>query len=149
MHQFRFECQPGCTACCETEGEVRLTSEDIRNASAFLGITAEAFVSAYTTGAGALSGLRCPFLGPNGCAIHPAKPTQCRLYPFWPEIVETRQAWHRTARTCPGIGKGPLIQIADAVTISAEMKAVFPDSYAPEPASSPSRIERIRNPASL
>ncbi|MCC6363942.1 MAG: YkgJ family cysteine cluster protein [Bryobacterales bacterium] len=149
MHQFRFECQPGCTACCETEGEVRLTSEDIRRASAFLGIPSEVFVSTYTTGAGTLSGLRCPFLGPNGCAIHPAKPTQCRLYPFWPEIVETRQAWHRTVRTCPGIGKGPLIQIADAVAIAAGMKEAFPDSYVQEPAPSPSRKRRMRNPASF
>lgn len=149
MHQFRFECQPGCTACCEAEGEVRLTPEDVRLASAFLGITAEVFVSTYTAGAGILSGHRCPFLTSNGCAIHPAKPTQCRLYPFWPEIVETRQSWNRTARTCPGIGKGPLIQIADAAAVAAGMKEAFPDSYIQEPVSAPSRKRRMRNPASF
>lgn len=98
-------------------------------AAAFLNMTAELFEARYIVrmeeGAQLrMEGARCPFLEARGCAIHPVKPTQCRLYPFWPEIVETRQAWHRTAKSCPGIGKGPWIQIEDAVRIASEMKKI-------------------------
>ncbi len=33
----------------------------------------------------------CHFLFDGGCAIHPAKPTQCRIFPFWPELVESHE----------------------------------------------------------
>ena len=59
-------------------------------------------------------GCTCPFLEEGGCSIHPAKPAQCRVFPFWPELVESRREWLKTARYCPGIGKGPLIQIEQA-----------------------------------
>jgi hypothetical protein len=54
---------------------------------------------------------------------------QCRLYPFWPELVEYRDVWEHEARKCPGIGQGPLVQIGTALEISAEMKTAYPWSY--------------------
>ena len=33
---MRFECQPGCTACCERKGFVYLTEEDVTRVAAFL-----------------------------------------------------------------------------------------------------------------
>jgi Fe-S-cluster containining protein len=62
----------------------------------------------------------------DGCSIHPAKPTQCRLFPFWPEIVSSLKAWRRTARLCPGIGQGPLIQIGTALETASEMEHAYP-----------------------
>ena len=61
---------------------------------------------------------QCPFLEGHGCSIHPAKPTQCRTFPFWPELVESKREWNRTGKYCPGIGKGPLIQIGTAMEIA-------------------------------
>ena len=58
----------------------------------------------------------------HGCSIHPAKPTQCRTFPFWPELVESKSEWNRTGRYCPGIGKGPLIQIGTAMEIAEEQR---------------------------
>ena len=55
--------------------------------------------------------VQCPFLVKGGCSIHPVKPEQCRLFPFWPELIEDKREWRKTASYCPGIGKGPLIQI--------------------------------------
>jgi uncharacterized protein len=63
------------------------------------------------------------------CSIHPAKPTQCRTFPFWPELVEQRAAWNRTARYCPGIGKGELIQIGSAMEIAEEQRRAYPELY--------------------
>ena len=72
---------------------------------------------------------QCPFLGKSGCDIHPAKPTQCRTYPFWPEIVERRSTWRANGRFCPGIGKGPLIQIGSAMEIAEEQRRAYPELY--------------------
>ncbi|MBL8174851.1 MAG: YkgJ family cysteine cluster protein [Bryobacterales bacterium] len=137
MQSFRFACQPGCIRCCESPGVVRLAPGDAQRMAHHLGVDLQTFHSSYVMQAA--DGLflqpspsnRCPFLLPSGCAVHEAKPTQCRLYPFWPEIVETRQSWQRTVELCPGIGKGPLIQIAGAVSRAQEMKRAFPKSYEP------------------
>lgn len=73
---------------------------------------------------------QCHFLDSGGCRIHPAKPTQCRLFPFWPELVEDRKAWAETAGYCPGIGQGALIQIGTAVEMAQEMRTAYPAQYA-------------------
>ncbi len=44
---LRFECQPGCTACCEQKGFVYLVEADIPRAAAFLGMTPAAFERRY------------------------------------------------------------------------------------------------------
>jgi Fe-S-cluster containining protein len=72
----------------------------------------------------------CHFLHEGGCSIHPAKPTQCSIFPFWPELVESRREWLKVARGyCPGIGKGPLIQIETARVQAEEMRAAYPGLY--------------------
>jgi Fe-S-cluster containining protein len=57
------------------------------------------------------------------------KPTQCRLYPFWPELVENRAVWDSAAKYCPGVGKGELVQIGTACEIAGEMKQAYPALY--------------------
>ena len=132
---MRFECQPGCTACCQRKGFVYLTEDDIAHAARFLGVTSAVFEKRYIYRTKNLRRLRiprgglCRFLRPDGCAIHPAKPTQCRLFPFWPELTESRGQWRRTAAWCPGIGKGELVQIGAARTLAAEMRAAYPSMY--------------------
>ena len=134
MGELRFECQKGCTKCCELDGHIYLTEEDVQKAAAYLNLTPKAFETRYIYRTRNFrrirkaEGGRCPFLD-NGCTIHPAKPTQCRLFPFWPEIVGRPGRWAATSRYCPGIGKGPLIQIRDAREIAAEMKTAYPTMY--------------------
>ena len=72
---------------------------------------------------------QCHFLREDGCSIHPAKPTQCRIFPFWPELVDSKREWKKTAAYCPGIGKGELIQIETARGQAAEMRAAYPGMY--------------------
>jgi Fe-S-cluster containining protein len=71
----------------------------------------------------------CPFLKSDGCSIHAVKPTQCRVFPFWPELVESRREWKKTAAYCPGIGKGPLIQIEHARREADDMRQGHPGMY--------------------
>jgi uncharacterized protein len=128
---IRFECQSGCTACCEQNGFVYLTEADLLRAAEFLGISAAEFERRYVYRSRYQMRLKvprqasCHFLRDGGCSIHPAKPMQCRTFPFWPDLVESRSEWRKTARYCPGIGKGPLITIQTATAIAAEATAVL------------------------
>jgi uncharacterized protein len=131
----RFECQPGCTECCRQQGFVYLNESDIRRAAAFLRIRPAAFERKYVYRTRNRARLRVPrdahcyFLFEGGCSIHEGKPAQCRIFPFWPELVDSKRAWRKTAHYCPGIGKGPLIQIETARAGAAEMRAAHPALY--------------------
>jgi Fe-S-cluster containining protein len=135
MRSLRFACQKGCTRCCEVKGFVYLSEDDVRRAAEFLGLSQPQFEQQYTIRYRHVIRLRkpldaqCFFLENGGCSIHPAKPTQCRLYPFWPELVEDVKAWNETGKTCPGIGKGELIQIGTACETADEMRSAYPHMY--------------------
>ena len=132
---LRFACQPGCTNCCDQQGFVYLNADDVRRAAAFVGMSPRTFEARYVYRTAHTRRFRkppdkqCPFLEQGRCSIHPAKPTQCRTFPFWPELVEDRAAWKRTGSYCPGIGKGELIQIGRAMEIAEEQRQAYPESY--------------------
>ncbi len=48
----------------------------------------------------------CIFLNSDGCSIYPARPLQCRTYPFWRGLADDEQAVKREMENCPGLGKG-------------------------------------------
>ncbi|MGC2657675.1 MAG: YkgJ family cysteine cluster protein [Bryobacteraceae bacterium] len=133
---LQFACQPGCSKCCEVRGFVYLTEEDMRRAADFVRMTAADFESKYIVRFRRLLRFRkpvrgqCHFLVDGRCSIHPVKPTQCRLFPFWPELVENEAAWEETGQSCPGIGKGELVQIGTACETASEMKRAYPALYA-------------------
>jgi Fe-S-cluster containining protein len=133
---LRFACQPGCTECCRQRGFVYLSEADIERAADFLHLEITEFERRFVFRTRKRTRLRvppdasCHFLTEGGCSIHPAKPTQCRIFPFWPELVESRREWKKTAHAyCPGIGQGPLIRIAAARAEAAEMRAAYPNLY--------------------
>lgn len=138
MDGLRFACQAGCTACCRQHGYVYLSEADIPKAAGFLGMSPAAFEAKYVYRTRNFIRLRkprnsqCHFLDGTGCRIHPAKPAQCRLFPFWPELVENVAAWKATAVYCPGIGTGPLVQIGTALEIADEMRTAYPGMYEPQ-----------------
>jgi Fe-S-cluster containining protein len=117
---------------------VYLTEGDVVRAAAFVGMTAAAFEKKYVVRTRAEIRFRkprkkqCAFLLESGCGIHPAKPTQCRTFPFWPELLEREVEWEEAARFCPGIGQGPLIQIATAMETAEEQRKAYPKMYLPE-----------------
>jgi uncharacterized protein len=139
MDGVRFTCQPGCIACCDQDGMVYLTESDLVRAANFVGMTPKAFEKKYVYRTSHQMRFRkprekqCPFLntdeGHRGCSIHPAKPTQCRTFPFWPELVENPISWKATGRYCPGIGKGELIQIGTAMEMAEEQRNAYPKMY--------------------
>jgi len=135
MTGLRFECQTGCTACCRQKGFVYLTESDLQRIAKFLRMKAQDFERRYVYRTRNLLRLRmprhtqCHFLEETGCSIHEVKPTQCRIFPYWPELLEDKKEWRKTAAWCPGIGKGPLIQIQSAQSQATEMRQSYPGMY--------------------
>jgi uncharacterized protein len=132
---LRFACQPGCTECCRQKGFVYLTEADAARVAGYLGMERAAFERKFVYRTKNRMRLRVPrdascyFLRHDGCSIHAVKPTQCRVFPFWPELLESRREWNKTARYCPGLGKGPLIQIEAAREQAREMREGYPALY--------------------
>ena len=133
---LRFECQPDCAKCCEVAGYVYLSEDDVTRVAEFLQQPHAEFEKQYvyrTKHSRRLRkpgrGKQCGFLRGKQCGIHEVKPVQCRLFPFWPELVESRSEWTKTGDWCPGIGQGPLISISTAVQVADEMRQAYPDTY--------------------
>jgi len=135
MRALRFECQPGCTNCCTQKGFVYLTETDLARIAKFLKLPASEFERRYVYRTARQIRLRvprqvqCHFLRDGGCSIHAVKPAQCRIFPFWPELVDDKREWRKTAAWCPGIGKGELVQIEKAAESAREMRAAYPHMY--------------------
>jgi hypothetical protein len=112
-----------------------LTEEDLARAAEFLGMTPRAFERRYVYRTSRRLRLRvprdanCHFLRDGGCSIHAVKPTQCRIFPFWPELVESRREWRKAAKFCPGLDQGPLVQIQTAKELAREMREAYPTLY--------------------
>lgn len=130
---FRFRCEPGCTACCTNDGDVYLTAEDVERLAVHFAVTREEFERAYCeTVAGELrltipEERGCHFLLDGACAVHEAKPVQCRTFPFWPENVKSKRVWKRLSRYCPGVGVGQILPLDEVRRQAQECADAFPE----------------------
>lgn len=108
--QFSCTCSGHC--CSGAPGYVWVNSEEIAALAAELGMTPNAFGKKYLRSVnGRISLIEkpdydCVFLEDKKCTVYNARPVQCRTYPFWPEIMESKQAWKRESAECPGINQG-------------------------------------------
>lgn len=54
------------------------------------------------------------------CSIYPVRPAQCRMFPFWPEVMLVREMWDYYAERCPGMNDGPLLRPEEILKIVDE-----------------------------
>lgn len=115
----RFQCQ-GSGKCCTSHGEygfVFLSLEDRRRFAKYFKISTTQFTKKYCqkfNGAFHLTedpkNPDCMFLKNKRCGVYEARPTQCRTWPFWPEVMQAK-TWNKEVLSfCPGVGKGPVIK---------------------------------------
>ncbi len=123
---LRFECTK-CGACCTgAPGFVWVELEEIEAIAQYRGETVEAFGKQFLRQVGDRISLvekpggDCIFWDKaKGCTVYPARPTQCRTWPFWIENIETPDAWEGVCGICPGSGKGKLYSLDEIVDAAA------------------------------
>ena len=64
----------------------------------------------------------CCMLQDNQCRVYPARPTQCRTWPFWPKNLADEDGWAHAKSRCIGIGAGRLWTFEE---IEAKRKVVL------------------------
>jgi uncharacterized protein len=112
---IQFQCQ-GSGNCCLSRGEygfVFLTRQDRRNMAELLKLPLREFTKKYCDRKSGVYHLKeeasrteCVFLEGKRCGVYQARPTQCRTWPFWPEVMNAK-TWNKEVKTfCPGVGKG-------------------------------------------
>jgi Fe-S-cluster containining protein len=113
---LRFTCTM-CGHCCTGEpGFVWVNEDDLAAIASFRGENREEVVARFTKMGHRGRTLReklngdCVFYDrEKGCTVYPARPPQCRTWPFWESNVVTPDAWKQTCDVCPGSGQGALI----------------------------------------
>lgn len=114
---LRFECQ-GSGKCCTSHGEfgfVFLTPEDRNRLAKLKNMRTAEFTKKYCDRTNGVWHLKedlakpdCMFLDGKRCSVYEGRPSQCRTWPFWNEVM-TAKAWAKdVAAFCPGVGQGKL-----------------------------------------
>jgi Fe-S-cluster containining protein len=112
-----------CGACCTgAPGYVWVSPDEIERLAEFRGETVDQFTMRFVRKVGDRFSLierpggDCIFWDKEqGCTVYPARPVQCRTWPFWPENVETKADWDHVREICPGSGRGRLFSVDEIV----------------------------------
>jgi Fe-S-cluster containining protein len=115
---LHFECMR-CGRCCAGPGEgyIWVTSPEIELVADFLKISVEQLREKYLKRIGMRTTIieqagtkDCIFLqridDKKRCIIYPVRPSQCRIWPFWPENLASTNTWNKAAQKCAGINRG-------------------------------------------
>ena len=135
----QFQCQ-GSGKCCTSHGEfgfVFMTLKDRQRMAKVLNLSTAEFTKQHcerTRGAWHLieepGKPDCRFLRGKSCGVYEGRPTQCRTWPFWPEVMEAKTWKKEVVSFCPGIGKGPKISADSIREQLAEQKQSEDQIYA-------------------
>ncbi|NQV29209.1 MAG: YkgJ family cysteine cluster protein [Rhodopirellula sp.] len=65
----------------------------------------------------------CVYFDPKkrGCTIYPARPRQCRTWPFWNSNLSSEADWKGIQKGCPGVGKGNFVPLEQIQMLAAEV----------------------------
>lgn len=112
---LRFSCRK-CGNCCRITGAayVYVTQAEVERMAHCLKLEISTFARKYLRKSDEeLPALRdksnseCVFWE-GKCSVYPARPNQCRTFPFWRDNVTTKSAWESLAKEygCQGIDRG-------------------------------------------
>jgi Fe-S-cluster containining protein len=107
---FRFACRRSGNCCAIPGGVVRVTADEAAAIAVHLGLSEAAFAARYLRPDGVRLvdgfGNRCVFLRDGieaACTIYEVRPTKCREWPFWPELLRDPELLAAMQRICPGL----------------------------------------------
>lgn len=113
-----------CGNCCTGEpGYVWVTPEEMQGIADLLGLPFDDFTRQFVRQVDEHYSLveypsgECVFWDASqGCTVYPARPVQCRTWPFWPPHLENRRSWQKVERFCPGSGQGRMYSVEEIET---------------------------------
>ena len=121
---LRFQCRQ-CGGCCAIDDAyVWVEASDIKHLADYFGLSEKAFQRKYVKSVDGstalLEGENSPcVLFENGrCSAYPARPFQCRSFPFWLENLVSPEHWREGTRICPGVNGGRLYTLEQIEQIS-------------------------------
>ena len=129
----RFQFQ-GSGKCCISHGEygyVYLSLEDRKRLARSLRLKTSDFTKRYCKRQEGFWILRddpkspdCVFLKEKTkCSVYQARPTQCRTWPFWPDVMPAKRWRQDVVKFCPGVGKGRYYSPVEVAAILNEQSA--------------------------
>ncbi len=133
--EIKFKCI-GCGYCCKCEpGFVFLGKKDIEMLKNEFNQSFDTLLEKYlrVVNVGEYyqlsllekSNNECIFLENNKCSIYNNRPIQCRTYPFWPQIISSKENYLKEKDYCPGIGNGKIVENS---VIEAKLNRRFDNS---------------------
>ncbi len=131
---LNFECMQ-CGACCSGPGEgyIWVTKPEIEIIADFLELAVGQLRREYLKRVGLRTTILeqsdtrdCVFLrgtkGRKRCMIYPVRPSQCRIWPFWPSNLTGPNDWNRAAQKCSGINRGRCYSFEEIEKIKSDKK---------------------------
>lgn len=115
---LKFKCAQCKNCCCLEGGVVLLSKTDLEKLCKWTELTEEQFKKVYCRKLENADGktylclkdknkTECIFWNKEkGCEAYSARPVQCRTYPFWTKILESKSSWEAEKTFCPGINEG-------------------------------------------
>ena len=133
-----FSCSMCGNCCSGSSGSVRFSDNEALEMASQMKLSVEDFYLKYTRrrGRGSRSyfelkevrrdngDMDCVFLdrekiaGKAICSLYGARPGQCRTWPFWPELLESKETWSNAKfgpEGCAGIGKGIIVPYEEII----------------------------------
>ncbi len=113
-----FSCTRCGDCCTGVPGYVWVEPTEIGALAKHLGLSVDSFGERYLRKVGRRYSLiekpggDCVFFD-KGCSVYPARPTQCRTFPFWRSNLKSERVWDEIADECPGIGQGKLFPVEE------------------------------------
>jgi Fe-S-cluster containining protein len=124
-----FSCTQCGNCCTGGPGYVWISPQEIERLAAHLSMSVEQVTEKHLRKLGSKYSLRefrndagqydCEFLieqkstNAQGrlvtrrvCGIYHVRPLQCRTWPFWDGLLESRESWNAAGKRCPGLNTG-------------------------------------------
>ena len=130
--RLRFQCT-ACGKCCTGNDDhyIAMSPVEAEKIRTHLGVSKNWFRRRYVTHltrdtlTARMHNGHCVFLDTNGqCKIYQLRPVQCRTYPYWSEILESKKSWDNEARYCEGINTGSIVTLKEIRTkLSQQLRA--------------------------
>ena len=110
-----FECTQ-CGTCCQGEGGIYLSREEIERIALFLNLSQQKFLEKFCLKKNGKVYIHtredryCHFSQEGRCSIHEVKPAPCRQWPFFPPMLIDQINWETARNSCPGLAPFPTLE---------------------------------------